>query len=293
MTFLLLRLQKHPFFLYLPGVLLLSLSLAYLVSVVINYYLLTKQQDSAAVTLQPAQKPAMLKLPPKPPYEDFENVLSSRLFQLSPDTGQKETKESSVAADVKDIQLLGVVAGSPVFARALIRIKENNHVQEYGIGESPGGNKILRILPFAILIQRGNTTMMLEVGADTSQPQTQETATPKEDSKPAGNVQKVPVKRSRILQLTKNQNKLYENKFAPITRNEKVVGIKAIFIPANSILYELGARTGDIIRRINGQPVDDMNKLMELWQNVQTLNKISVDLERGGKIFSYEIEIQD
>lgn len=86
---------------------------------------------------------------------------------------------------------------------------------------------------------------------------------------------------------------MYENKFTPITKDGKILGIKMVFIPQQNFLYELGARSGDIIRRINGQPMDNMNKLMELWQNIQTLNQITVELERGGKIIPFEIIIQD
>lgn len=291
MTSIILTLNRNIFLIFLISIILLSFSLAYLTSVSLNYFFMTKLGNTIKIT-STQKRNITLTLPEKRPYEEYESVLMGNLFQLSLGTG--EDSEENVPVEVKDIEVLGVIAGSPKFARALIKVKDENIIQEYAIGDVVGGNKIVKIFFNSIVVQRGNRELEIAVGESTAQAKektTQQSQAPETtDSK---NVKKVALKRSRVIQLTQNQAQLYENKFTPITKDGKILGIKMVFIPQQNFLYELGARSGDIIRRINGQPMDNMNKLMELWQNIQTLNQITVELERGGKIIPFEILIQD
>lgn len=80
---------------------------------------------------------------------------------------------------------------------------------------------------------------------------------------------------------------------APINIAGKIAGWKLIKVSNDSIFYELGARPGDIIRRLNGQTVDNQERLMELYMGLKTLDRIDVVLERGGKLLSFEIVIQN
>lgn len=291
MTSIILTLNRNIFLIFLISIILLSFSLAYLTSVSLNYFFMTKLGNTIKIT-STQKRNITLTLPEKRPYEEYESVLMGNLFQLSLGTGKDS--EENVPVEVKDIEVLGVIAGSPKFARALIKVKDENIIQEYAIGDVVGGNKIVKIFFNSIVVQRGNRELEIAVGESTAQAKEKTTqqsqASETTDSK---NVKKVTLKRSRVIQLTQNQAQLYENKFTPITKDGKILGIKMVFIPQQNFLYELGARSGDIIRRINGQPMDNMNKLMELWQNIQTLNQITVELERGGKIIPFEILIQD
>ena len=291
MTSIILTLNRNIFLIFLISIILLSFSLAYLTSVSLNYFFMTKLGNTIKIT-STQKRNITLTLPEKRPYEEYESVLMGNLFQLSLGTGKDS--EEDVPVEVKDIEVLGVIAGSPKFARALIKVKDENIIQEYAIGDVVSGNKIVKIFFNSIVVQRGNRELEIAVGESTAQAKektTQQSQLPETtDSK---NVKKVALKRSRVIQLTQNQAQLYENKFTPITKDGKILGIKMVFIPQQNFLYELGARSGDIIRRINGQPMDNMNKLMELWQNIQTLNQITVELERGGKIIPFEILIQD
>ncbi|MCS7205517.1 MAG: hypothetical protein NZ853_07455 [Leptospiraceae bacterium] len=286
---MLVYLYKNTFFLLLVGVIFLSFSLSYFVSVLLSY-ILSNQIQNQKLQKEAPRTSITLTLPSPRPYEEFDGVLSGNLFQLST---ERQMATESAPVVTKDIELLGVLAGSPQFARALIKIKDENLIQEYAIGDTPGGNKIIKILSHSIVISQGARDIELGVGESLSSAKQEKPAQTEKQEKSSQNVQKITIPRSRIIQLTKNQTQLYENKFAPITKNGKILGMKAIFIPNHSILYELGARTGDIFRRINGQPINDVNKLLELWQNVQTLNKLTVEVERSGRIFSYEILIQD
>lgn len=290
MTSIIITLNRNIFLILLISILLLSFSFAYLTSISLNYFLMSKQQSNIKIE-SPQRRNISIPLPEKKPYEEFESILSGNLLQLPLGAGIES--EENLPEEVKDIELLGVIAGSPKFARALIKIKDENNIQEYAIGDVVAGNKIKKIYASSIVVLRGNRELEITVGENTSQAKEKVVQQSEQNEISSENAKKITIKRSRVIQLTQNQTQLYENKFTPITKDGKILGIKAIFIPTNNFLYELGARSGDIIRRINGQPLDNMNKLMELWQNIQTLNKITVEIERGGKIIPFEILIQD
>jgi len=291
MTSIILTLNRNIFLIFLISIILLSFSLAYLTSVSLNYFFMTKLGNTIKIS-STQRRNITLILPEKRPYEEYESVLMGNLFQLSLGTGMDS--EENVPVEVKDIEVLGVIAGSPRFARALIKVKDENIIQEYAIGDVVGGNKIIKIFFNSVVVQRGNRELEIAVGESTAQAKEKTTQLSQvSETTDSKNVKKVTLKRSRVIQLTQNQAQLYENKFTPITKDGRILGIKMVFIPQQNFLYELGARSGDIIRRINGQPMDNMNKLMELWQNIQTLNQITVEVERGGKIIPFEILIQD
>ncbi|HNN59331.1 MAG TPA: general secretion pathway protein GspC, partial [Leptospiraceae bacterium] len=83
-----------------------------------------------------------------------------------------------------------------------------------------------------------------------------------------------------------------QNKFAPVTRDGKVLGLKLLFVPQGNFLYELGARSGDIIRRFNGEPLENQDRMIQMWQSLQSANRITIEVERGGKVIPFEILIQ-
>lgn len=287
MTYILLKLNKHIFVVLLFSIVIFAFSLAYLTSLTLKFF--TSPNIESITDISKSKKsPAPILMQEKKPFEEYEKLLFGNLLQLS----MGSSKDENIPVETKEIELLGVIAGSPTFARALIRIKDDKSINEYAIGDIVGGNKILRIFYNSILILRGNREVEIFVGEDSTQSKESKELSKVEEQSISG-AQKISIKRSKVLQLTQNQAQLYENKFTPITKDGKILGIKMIFIPNNNFLYELGARSGDIIRRINGQPLDNMNKMMELWQSIQTLNKITVEIERSGKILPFEIIIQD
>ena len=151
--------------------------------------------------------------------------------------------------------------------------------------------KIISIFAEGIVIQRGDAKLTIRVGESTGTAIEKQKAQNQPDSDP--NATKVSIQRSKILELANNQEILYQNKFAPITKDGKILGLRLIMVPQTNILYEMGARSGDILKRVNGQPLENQEKMFQIWQSVKTQDKFTVDLERGGKNIAYEILIQN
>ena len=62
----------------------------------------------------------------------------------------------------------------------------------------------------------------------------------------------------------------------------EVSGFKLVAIKAGSIYEKLGLQRGDIIKGVNGEPVDTPQKAMELYQALKNAENIQLELTRGG-----------
>ena len=150
----------------------------------------------------------------------------------------------------------------------------------------------LCIFAEGIVIQRGDGKLTVRVGETTGAALEKQQTQNQTESDP--NATKITIQRAKIQELAKNQKELYENKFAPIKSDDgRILGLRLIMVPQGNILYEMGARSGDILKRINGEPLENQQKMFEIWQRVQTQDRFNVDLERGGKNVPYEIIIQN
>jgi len=80
---------------------------------------------------------------------------------------------------------------------------------------------------------------------------------------------------------------------SPSMVNGKMDGLKLLRVPASNIVYELGARSGDVIRRVNGHEVNQVDQMYKLWESVKDDSFITVDLERNSQLYSYSFEIRE
>lgn len=62
----------------------------------------------------------------------------------------------------------------------------------------------------------------------------------------------------------------------------EVSGFKLVAIKTGSIYEKLGLKRGDIIKGVNGEPVDSPNKAMELYQALKNSDSIQLEINRDG-----------
>ncbi|MEQ8353420.1 MAG: hypothetical protein RH862_18240 [Leptospiraceae bacterium] len=288
MSYFLARLQKNIFLLSVGAGAFLGASLAYLIIVFLSSQLGSASADPQAGPGNGSNPGPIITPPPSRPFEDYQEIISGNFFRDSPVVKGEEGIE---IAEIKQFTLMGVLAGSPEFANAAIQLEGESEPNEYYLGEEVGGSKIISIFAEGIVIQRGDSKLTIRVGESTGTAIEKQQAQNQTESDP--NATKITVQRSKILELANNQEILYENKFAPITKDGKILGLRLIMVPQSNILYEMGARSGDILKRVNGQPLEKPEKMFQIWQSVKTQDKFTVDLERGGKNIPYEIIIQN
>ena len=59
-----------------------------------------------------------------------------------------------------------------------------------------------------------------------------------------------------------------------------------------SIYEQLGLQKMDVIRGVNGEPVDSIQKAMEMYNTLKNGSQVKMQIERGGKTdtFTYDIK---
>ncbi|MDH4263364.1 MAG: hypothetical protein OEV78_10005 [Spirochaetia bacterium] len=202
-----------------------------------------------------------------------------------------ETVSQQENAPAKNFSLIGTLEGDPVFARAVIRINgAPEEPKEYALGEKIG-NAVLIVIGYEkIWVRENGVKYKVEVG-ESSQDVQSKLNTPMDGGS-----------QTRVLSRQEINDKILGNPaaiygggaaFGPNLEDGKITGFKLHRVPENHIFYTLGARSGDIIKSVNGYPLSNTGQMMELWNNIKTLPRVNVELIRDGKTMRFDFEIRN
>ena len=81
-------------------------------------------------------------------------------------------------------------------------------------------------------------------------------------------------------------------RIVPNYRGGKYQGFKLVGVRPGSLYRSIGIRSGDVIKSINGRPIDSPNKAIELFEKLKNSTSIELDFERRGqpKTLNYSIK---
>ncbi|MCA2981176.1 MAG: hypothetical protein INH41_12470 [Myxococcaceae bacterium] len=69
----------------------------------------------------------------------------------------------------------------------------------------------------------------------------------------------------------------------PAFRDGRAIGFRFVTLASRAPLVTLGLRAGDVVRAVNGQPLDSLNRVMGLASLLDTARTFVVELERDGQ----------
>lgn len=73
----------------------------------------------------------------------------------------------------------------------------------------------------------------------------------------------------------------------------RVDGFRFVSIQPNSVYEKLGFRMGDVIKEVNGEPINSPTKAMELYNALRTDNRIRMQVERDGRVENFSYDVKD
>ena len=73
----------------------------------------------------------------------------------------------------------------------------------------------------------------------------------------------------------------------------EVIGYRIVDFQPNSIFSQLGIQRMDLIKSVNGEPVDTPQKAMELFNMFKSSSSIKMNVERGGQVESLDYTVHD
>jgi general secretion pathway protein C len=232
---------------------------------------------------------AAVQQSPAKSYEEYKPILDSGFFKIAGADSAAGGAPGSSA--ISDLQLLGTISGPPSIARALIKKNTEKDPVIFRLYGTVYGYKLVAIDNAKVYLKSSDRVEVIDMfaapGADASG----------KPASPAGQEGKVKqtISRAELQQKVLNNmdNALQGLRAGPHRVDGKIQGYKLFRVQPTSILYRLGARNGDIVMRVNGHPVDSTEKLYKMWQNIQGESKITVDLDRGGKLINYDFSITE
>ncbi|MCP4134354.1 MAG: PDZ domain-containing protein, partial [bacterium] len=78
----------------------------------------------------------------------------------------------------------------------------------------------------------------------------------------------------------------------PYRKNGKIEGYRLIRVKPHNLFYMMGARSGDILKGINGHKIDSTETLMRLWGGIKNGSKLSIEVERDGNLISFDLNLE-
>ncbi|TGK04263.1 general secretion pathway protein GspC [Leptospira langatensis] len=300
MNAIFIELRKHTFYALIPIVVFFSFSLAYLCRGILLLFLTPDvQTGSASVAPRRPVNPPMISM------DSYKEMVTGNLFRgsLAPPPGEVAAGAGGPGApgappdtgEGEDMRITGTLSGHWSFARVTILEKGKQYAEEFATGETIAGYKVKSILLNHVILEKGGSPLKVEIGQTPGEARAKlgaAAAAPGAPSSP-DSVKKI-LSRQDVNRKLADPTAIYRNaRFGPFLENNIIGGYKIYSISNDHIFYSLGARNGDVIRRVNGMPLNDTVKMMEIWNSLKTTDKVSVDVERGGKVLSYEFIIRN
>ncbi len=221
-------------------------------------------------------------------FDDYKVILDSGFFRMA----GPESASSGVAGSsaLSDLQLLGTISGPPAIARALIKKNTEKEPVIFRLYGNVYGYKLVGIDNAKVYLKANNKVEVIDMFAIPAR----DAGVPPTGPGQEGKIKQT-ISRAELQQKVLNNmdNALQGLRAGPHRVDGKILGYKIFRIQPSSILYKLGARNGDVVLRVNGHPIDSTEKLYKMWQSIQGESKITVDLDRGGKLINYDFSITE
>jgi type II secretion system protein C len=233
------------------------------------------------------------------------SLFSSPLFTIR-ETAPRPIEEGAVAEGVTDSPLMrsyelnGVILLPGGKSMALIRRTRERTPEVYRRGDMIDNYELVKIERHRVLMSDGLTTSALPMYyRQTVQREGPVRPAPQQPVSSAGYDDAKQIK--KVLSRSDVENRVFSKvneiltqiAISPQMVNGQMEGLRLIRVPNESIVYELGGRSGDIVKRVNGHELNQIDQMYKLWENIKDDSQITVDLERKNQMFSYSFDIRE
>jgi len=217
----------------------------------------------------------------------------------------KLTESLETAPETRlNLKLSGVFASkNPKTARAIIADSTGKE-DAYAIGdEIPGGAKLHQIMPDRVILEyRGRyETLKLPVStstADSGRSQRSRTSTRSRRSSRSTRTQ-LPTTGETSALLKEYRNALINDpqkvmglvRAQPYQKDGKLYGYRIRPGKDRQLLRKFGLRSGDVVTMVNGIPMNNPIKALEVLRDLSTATQVTVEVERNGSSQSFTFSI--
>jgi general secretion pathway protein C len=218
------------------------------------------------------------------------------------DGGQKS--EADPIPSTLPLNLIGTLVHSdPSKSIAAIEVKSKNLTGSYVTGAEIEGLAKVEKVERGIVFIRNNNTQALEyiemknankVSFDASKPSVAAVTTSGKEVQQLGN-NTFQMKRSDLLKYTNDLSSVLMQARAVPNRDPntgEINGFRLLDMQEGSIFGQLGLNRMDVVKTVNGEKIDSIQKAMEVFNMMKNSNAINLGIERGGKDQTNNYEIK-
>lgn len=232
------------------------------------------------------------------------SILLSPLFSLSeiaPPGSETEEVAFVQSPLLKKFELNGVILLGGDRSIAFIRKSGERESKVYRTGEKLDNAEIIKIERDRVYLNDGARTVILPMYYKYMSKSFVKNETPVKKSGSSADKYSSSKQTKKVMSRSEVENKVFQKvneiltqiAISPYMVNGQMEGLRLMRVPNNNIVYELGGRSGDIVRRVNGHEVNQIEQMYKLWDNIKDDSFISVDIERNNQIFNYSFEIRE
>ncbi len=211
-------------------------------------------------------------------------------------------KDSDPVPSKLPINVIGtLVHSNPAKSLAALEIKSKNLSGSYSTGADLEGLATIEKIERNMVFIRNSASGVLEyLELNKGAAKVAFGASKPEVTKPGKEVQSVgnntfAIKRSDLLKYTNDLSSVLMQARAVPNRDPntgEINGFRVLDMQPGSIYEQLGLQRMDVIKGVNGEPVDSVQKAMEMYNTLKNGTQVKMQIERSGKTetFTYDIK---
>lgn len=267
-------------------------------------------RDLMLPTQVPPKKQSQLRPPNYVDRSQFSAVTNRNLFSslgIIPDaiTANRSTekKDADPIPSSLPLNLIGtLVHSNPEKSIAAIEVKSKSMTGSYITGaEVEGLAKIEKVERNKVFIRNSNTGAIEYIEMKSANKVSFDASKAElAPAKAGGEVvatgtNQFQIKRSDLLKYTNDLSSVLMQARAVPNRDPntgEINGFRLLDMQPGSIYEQLGLQRMDVIKGVNGEPIDSIQKAMEMYNTLKNGTQVKLQVDRGGKsdTFTYDVK---
>lgn len=214
------------------------------------------------------------------------DIISERdLLKVSKNTqASLQQPEEDIVRPIAEmgLALKGTIAGPKEIARAII--EDRKEQKSYKIGDEIKGAILLAIYRNKIIVDVGGQEQMLVIeDVEAKAKASVAAAAAPRSGRPARGLP-VPAESPGLTNVMKNLDEyIGKARVVPYFKGGEPYGFRVSNLSSDAMIYELGVRSGDVIRSVNGISIRTPEDAFKAYQQFQNESSVQVELERNGE----------
>jgi general secretion pathway protein C len=277
-------------YLNLLNLLLITGSIFFIVKVF--YTLVTADIDSGRPSKTTTKQLVPHEDETQHPLSYYSAVTERNLFKTKSGAGGRPEIPDIETLELTELNLnlLGTITGDEEEAYAVIEDAAAKQQDLFRIGDTIQNATLKMILREKVVLNVNGKDEILKIEKVLEGQQNIKT---RAANVRRGSSQNIAVKRSQMESAVKDVNNLMKQiRIRPNFRNGKPDGLRLTGIRPDSIFYNMGLKSGDVLTGVNGKDIESVEDVFKLYQNLQSSSNVQLQIKRRGQLKTIDYKIE-